>query len=87
MRIPKIFEALPGFFFANRVKKMPGRASKILGILTARADIGTCNWNCYDSTGLTVLSSSFYDQSNMTVVYRVIFENHLMREEAYLYQR
>ena len=42
VRIPKIFEALPGFFFAHCVKKKPGRASKILGNLKARADIGTC---------------------------------------------
>ena len=40
--LSQIFDALPGFFFAHRVKKKPGRASKILGNLTVGADIGTC---------------------------------------------
>ena len=42
VRFPKIFEALPGFFLTRCAKKKPGRASKILGILTDGADIGTC---------------------------------------------
>ena len=42
VRIPKIFEALPGFFFAHRVKKSLVELQKLLGNLTARADIGTC---------------------------------------------
>ena len=41
MTFPEIFEALSGFFFAHRVKKKPGGASKFLGNLTVGADIGT----------------------------------------------
>ena len=37
-----LFYALPGFFFGHRVKKKPGRASKILGNITVGADIGAC---------------------------------------------
>ena len=40
VRIPTIFEALPGIFSHTVSKKKPGRASKILGNLMVGADIG-----------------------------------------------
>ena len=81
--LSQIFEALPGFFFAHRVKKKPGRASKILGNLTTRADIGTCKISARSdkrfpqkgpvTTQLELLQANWIDCSLLTYARPIIW--------------